>query len=1478
MDKQKLAKNAAITLGFVGLAIAAPHLIPVLALASKDYFGEIFSALFSDKDTEDSLGKLGVNVLSGVFTELAASATEKLPGALSREHNLHLETALATAYLESLDALSLKIKEQGDEKLFKQSESVFPSLSARITRALKEENLDLLFPVQDKGPTQEVPTARAFANRLSAEDLTLSLADADKMKTMIVDDVEITLRRWLNEERAHRRGSLGIGQHVQLPEPLRSYLREELLPELPHRMGGIVRRDEFSKSWLAFQQAHLQAVLHSVKNIEGSHEALIQKIEEVARLNGLVDEIAIKLNDFLINARLPQDSLNELLAKYKDDLIALEGSLYRKIDEGTERLSLEGRESEQRISDQIQEVDSATQAGINNLTQQIQQLPSDFEEILHKAFNQFPQFNPENNPAVQEKIHFATIDLAVELLKEGKPKSARKRLEDLREKIASENTSVDLRFRLTANLASCALQLDDFKTAESEYEAAISLKPEHRAVLSYAALTAMLIGNTDRALEYAQRSRPAGERDPQITFTYLRVLHYLNRDDEIERLLREEDWIERNPLCALALGLIRLSQQNYVQAEAYFRTALSGEVDNPHLHRLLAQTIIQPIDQVNFNNPPLQLSEETLARMREAESHLTRAIEIFEQYENPSGLYEALLQRAYVRGLLGQSYASLADCDRLLTTYPNDAEALYQKGHTLLFSGKTDEALECFLRIEDENKRRTATLSIAIAHNRSERYANVIEVLAGDWCPAEQTRRQVIIADLLLTAYQHTGNNEGIEALISDLERERGNDPEALVVISHHKVRLGQKEEALALYKKALEHAAEGNQRARISIELADFHFDEGEWSAAAQLYKDTVDQSDNNPLTRRYLISLFNSGARRDALNLAQRLRGGGDAIPFVSEIEAHVLIAAGQLEDAVNLFTQLAQLEPRKFVHRLWIVEIQRRLKNHDEARRVLEGITYEEVKNSSHALIQVATLRQQLDLGGDLPFAYRARRISFGDKDVHHAYVQLFMDHTQRESGDLDVHGVAVDFAVHLKDAKGEKKTYVIVEQEEYDIQQGEIPPTDLRAVEMLGKHIGDKVVFNEGRVDEVQYEIVDIQSKYVFAFQQTIIRHTEWFGGSDAMMVMDVGDGDYSKFFRMIDLQQERQRETAELYRERRLPLAMLAWVKGRNLFETWGSLVQSEDARLFMTTGNPLELQRSIEALKTTHAVVVEMSALLTLCYLNLLDNLPKIFNRIVVAQMVLDKLEKWLSELERQSPHMTMWGERGQYFHQEITEDIIARRRNFLDKIKSFVDQHTEKLPAIKALDIPSDQLDQYEEALGVSAASLFVASELKLPLYMDDVGLTQIAAHQEWQVQGVSTLSILAMMKSRGLLSAIEHCDALKALILANYVIISVNSQHLWWMCKSEGKKATPSMQRILMLMLQGPDWEEGSVLQVASEFTYRMWLEISELEEKLQLLDFVTAGLISGRDCERVKTLLKGALSKIFALLPSALPILHA
>jgi tetratricopeptide (TPR) repeat protein len=1086
----------------------------------------------------------------------------------------------------------------------------------------------------------------------------------------------------------------------------------------------------------------------------------------------------------------------------------------------------------------------------------------------------FPPFDLDSSPQVREKIHFATVDFAVELLKEGKAKSARARLEGLRVSVATESPSVDLIFRIAANLGSCALQLDDLETARREYETALVLKPEHRLVLSYAAIVAMVSGNGTRALEYARRSRPAGERDPQITSNYLRVLNSAGLTEEIGHLIEEEEWIKDDPNCAFTLGLIYLERGEFSRAESHFRSSLRAGGDNPHAHRLLSQAIVLQIDEIILNNPPLRLSEEMVAKIDEAEEHLASAARIFEGYENPSRLYETLLQRAYVRGLRGNTTGSLADCDRILQAEPRHPEALRQKGHTLLSVGRTEEALRYFQEIEDEEERSAATLAAAVAHHREGRHNQVIGLLAQLWRPEDWTRQQAILADLLLSAYHHTGDANRVSALTDELQRVHPDDPEALAVLARQCMREGRADAALGNYTKALERAAPGNQHDRISIELAEYYFETEKWADAAEHFKGKVELSANNPLARKYLLSLYNAGARRAAMNLAKELRGSGEAIPFVSEVEAQVLAAAGDFDGALKLFRQLAEKQPEAVTHRLWAVEMLRGLKNEEEARATLEGIKLEEIKDDPTNLIRVAWLRQKLGMNGDLPFAYRARRVGFRDKDVHDAYVTLFMNHTSTVRGDLDVDCVAVDHAVRLKDRKGGYESYLIVEQEEYDPQHNEIPPSDPRAAKLLGLRVGDRVTFNEGRADEAGYEIAEVQSKYVYAFQQTIINYNHWFGGGgEGLLVMNVEGGDFSGLFRMLDQQAERGGKISSLYKERRMPLGALAGMMGRSLFEVWASLVSGE-MKLFATAGELSEIQRATTALAGTEDVVVEISAVLTLQYLGLLDKLPEAFRRVIVASPVLKTVERWLAEAEGQKPHMTVWKERDQHYRQDITEEVITRRRVFLGEIKSFLEQHAEAVPAVKELDTPSEQLEQYKEALGeMATASLFVASDLGLPLHVDDMALNLIASDQRWRVQGVPTQVVLLRFKSRGLISEAEYYAALKRLILGNYAHVWITSAALWWMCVDEGKKATEAMRLILRATL-GPESVPEPAFAIGSQLIHRVWMEVGDREEKLKLVDLVVEVLALGRDGAAVGAALKEILPKLFRYLPSALP----
>jgi len=80
---------------------------------------------------------------------------------------------------------------------------------------------------------------------------------------------------------------------------------------------------------------------------------------------------------------------------------------------------------------------------------------------LRTSQNLFPSDDLGKNPVVQEKILHGKIDQARDLLKDGKPDTARSILERLRGEIATRTFSAELLFRIATNLGVCALHLDE---------------------------------------------------------------------------------------------------------------------------------------------------------------------------------------------------------------------------------------------------------------------------------------------------------------------------------------------------------------------------------------------------------------------------------------------------------------------------------------------------------------------------------------------------------------------------------------------------------------------------------------------------------------------------------------------------------------------------------------------------------------------------------------------------------------------------------------------------------------------------------------------------------------------------------------------------------------------------------------------------------------------------------------------------------
>jgi len=664
---------------------------------------------------------------------------------------------------------------------------------------------------------------------------------------------------------------------------------------------------------------------------------------------------------------------------------------------------------------------------------------------------------------------------------------------------------------------------------------------------------------------------------------------------------------------------------------------------------------------------------------------------------------------------------------------------------------------------------------------------------------------------------------------------------------------------------------AGGHARSRIALTLADLFYSIGRYAEAAEVYSTIVDKKADNPILRTYLVSLFNSGSYRETFLLAQTIRGCREAIPVVTEIEALVLEYIGDLERARELRLQLSRVEPNNIVHRIRVALLDLRRGDPEAARATLSNIPLNEIKENAQALIQVAQARALLGMPDVLSLAYRARRLDFGNPDMHLAYIGLFLKREEADRRLLEPAEVGIDCTIRLTH-DGETKVFTILNEDSIDRERGELASVDPLATKLIGLRKGDRLVLKEGPLEQLSYEIADIQSKYVFAFQATLNGFTTWFPDHPALHRVEL-KGDPSKVRTLIDVRHERATQAMALYRERPLTLGALARLLGNPLIEVWAGMISQSGGLVIASSGTPEDATKELYLLSRSKSLVLDLTALLTLGYLDLLDRLPRRFEHIFVAQSVVDEInDTFTRRFSGPKPAMTVWKEGDHYVRQEISPESLEQGRNFLNRIQTFVESASEVLPVTGALDLGRAKFEEFKELLGDGAiASILVAKEKKAPLYSDDLVL-RVIARNDWQIEGVWSQSVLLKLRECGVLTDEDYYDAIKRLALANYRFVSIDAEGLKRILEQNGMRTTDEVTRIFKL-LHGPDCGEESAIGVMTDLIRRVWLQSLLYHQKLWTLDLALEAVTTGRVGTEVIAKLKAALRTRFWLMPAAL-----
>lgn len=1074
----------------------------------------------------------------------------------------------------------------------------------------------------------------------------------------------------------------------------------------------------------------------------------------------------------------------------------------------------------------------------------------------------------------EEQVLHARVDEAREVLKEGEPKVAQAMLRRLRSAQPAESLSSELQFRIANTLGACALSLENTATAKEEFARALSFQPESHVATGNAAAAALLDGEFERALELSARARAAAPRDPQATSVYIQSLHRLGSEDELKQLIESEDWITDIPGCCLALGLINCDNGDYEAAEAYIRKAIGLDATDFHAHMLLANAIFEPVSRELMEDPPLpwRIKGETQQRLREAEEAATRAVELLEGYDNRAQFRYALTNRAAIRASLGLWDEALRDCDRVLLEEDTHSFALRHKGLVLMVREEYEEAIHCFERIPEEEHRDGVRYFEAVANYNLGRAAEAVTLLRPIWKPEAEGRFQVIVGEVLAAAYDKLGEATAAEEIMSVL-RERSNDPAwAKLAVARRLAAIGRHDEAKRLFLEALQRARTENQRETASVELADLLFNLEEWAEAAKYYEGIVTVEADRPRLRAYAVSLFNAGMYTEALAFAWDVRKGGEAIPVVTEVEANVLEYIDDLEPAIQLRLALSKVEPKNPSHLIKVFMLEFRRGREEEARAAITLLRYEEVKDNAQALIHMAEAYALLGMDGALPLAYRARRLGFDNPLIHVSYLRVFLSREKADEGLLSPTEVAIDCAVHVS-RSGDKEVFVITGEQPAERQRGEIASDDPLAQKLLGHRKGDAVVVRDTGLEKIIYEVTDVQSKYVFAFQETMMKFGTWFPEDETLHRMELTD-DFALMFKMLDERYARVSYIMTLYRENRLPLGCLARLVRRSRRVVWEGLTANPETKFFAASGHIDDIRRQAAAIRSNDKVTLDLSALLTLERLGLTGRLLSQFTEVLVPQAALDEINQELVDMRLSGPKQGNIAREGiRYAYQEETAESWQAQISLLERLRDFINSETKIVPVPGALEVGRQRFDQLSEALGEgSLAAILVAKEHGALLYADDLGLSHHARNEEG-VESVWTQTVLLMARERDVITAEEYYEALRVLMLANYYYAIFTQDDMKWILRRNNFGLTGEVTRMVGF-LQGPECDEEAAVTIMSELIRHVWLQSAIDQQRWLFLDFALNTLVKGRSGRTVLSKLKRKVRAKFVLLPLDFP----
>jgi tetratricopeptide (TPR) repeat protein len=1054
----------------------------------------------------------------------------------------------------------------------------------------------------------------------------------------------------------------------------------------------------------------------------------------------------------------------------------------------------------------------------------------------------------------------AQLDQCKLLLDMGSPNAASKLLNKIEQSATQKNTSDKIWFRLKTLQGGCAIGILEDEKAAKLFEDAYHRDPTNPKAISNLAVARFIQKEYAEAITLAEHVIAIDPNESSAYSIWVTARAQRQGFKNLDELVKE-GYFNRSDYLR-ALGLAFYDADEYAQAVEYLHLALKLDQSNRFTKLALVTALItyETVDNKRSSRYLVGDQIEVGDSLKEAAVLVNELIAEFESGDSLPLVLDAKAFRGAIRGLSGDRAGAKNDCDDVLRENPNHVNALCNR----IIISRMENDFDYLLTLAERVPSKVFANDVQMVHLVASAYIqkqNFDKALAltNEFCGKYKRRADnyectVIQAWILYAA----GKEKDARNLIADLLNNADDFVLALENAAFFENLIGSISSAIDHLNEMYEKADPDRKRS-IALKLAHLHLqNQNPVEAIEWLDREEIDITQNIELARIFLPALYANQQFERAYKDCQKLRESNIKEPYLLEIEAHIAEMLGNLELAYELDTELVNLVPDQAQHQVNRARLCMRTDQEKEAKVILESIDPRDIHNP-YILIQLA---QMYMLANEpqktLDTIFLARRLGIENPKIHEAYFSLFLQIDDEIEG-LDPNEVAAETSVLL--VSDEQEQWISISADKnIDAKAWEFSPKSDLAQLLMGRKVGEPIELDSDQFGEPMRTIGAIQSKYVRAFQETLSEFNIRFPKNNSIQKIPVENEDVTPFLTKVAGMSMKSWQMLDSYKQGQFTIGQLSSSIGHNRLDTFLGLLADENDGPYASLGFPADQQYQKNALRSANEITIDLTALLTLSYLDMLDLLPKRFSKLFIPHHLLDELNQILIDRKFQlkKGYSTVGYNGTNFFFIEVPKDEIENRIKQLLDLKTFIQNNC------TVTSISPKYLDQIAQILNggrdnglISMANIIIADQTQTPIFADDVHLRAIA---QVKVPGFWSQIFLEDLKLRRIISPELYADACIKLRLAGYRYTSVNLETI---SLTLGKyNYQTNRYTLAVINALRPDTTENTAIGFATLVIADLWSSPTPIDLKFNMLDNFLRALTAGRDSDLVLIKLMEAL----------------